>query len=61
MKNIFDRSKIFYPYVMNYIYNIHGFRELYSRGMINQLNKYNINKSEAKIKLSSYSDRNRHS
>jgi regulator of protease activity HflC (stomatin/prohibitin superfamily) len=33
----FDRGKIFYPYVMNYIYSIHGFVELLSRGIVDEL------------------------
>jgi len=45
----FDRGKIFYPYIMHYIYSIHGFIELISRGAVNQLNKY-VDKEE-KIKF----------
>lgn len=42
MKNIknpyyFNRENIYYPLIMNYIYSIHGFIDLVSRGLINQL------------------------
>jgi hypothetical protein len=33
----FNRENIYYPLVMNYIYSIHGFIDLASRGLINQL------------------------
>jgi hypothetical protein len=36
-ENSFDRGKIFYPLVMNFIYSMHGFIELASRGLIHSL------------------------
>ena len=45
----FCRGKIYYPLVMNYIYSIHGFIDLVSRGLINKLVELRISKSEDEI------------
>ncbi len=46
----FDRGKVYYPLVMNYIHSIHGFIDLASRGLINKLAELKISKSEDEIK-----------
>jgi len=35
--NHFDRSKIFYPFITNYLYSLHGIIELASRGVVNNI------------------------
>ena len=48
----FDRGKIFYPYVMNYIYSIHGFVELLSRGIVDELREIiNSHSKEEAVKF----------
>lgn len=39
-ENNFDRGKIYYPLIMNYIFSLHGFIDLVSRGLIRQLAVY---------------------
>ncbi len=38
-ENFFDRSKVFYPYIMQYIFTYHGVIEIFSRGMVKELKK----------------------
>jgi hypothetical protein len=49
MPYYFCREKIYYPLIMNYIYSIHGFIDLVSRGLINKLVEVKISKSEEAI------------
>lgn len=39
LENYFDRSKKFYPYIMQYIITYHGAVELTSRGMVKEVTK----------------------
>lgn len=38
-ENHFDRGKVFYPYVMQYIFAYHGMIELCSRGMVKEVKR----------------------
>jgi hypothetical protein len=39
LENHFDRGKMFYPFVVNYITTLHGIIDLMSRGIVNDINK----------------------
>jgi hypothetical protein len=47
--NHFDRGKIFYPYVINYIVTIHGLIDLFSRAITLQLKKIPNNEDRKKV------------
>lgn len=38
-ENHFDRNKVFYPYVMQYIFTLHGIIEIFSRWCVKELKK----------------------
>lgn len=38
-ENFFDRSKVFYPFIMQYIFTCHGINEILSRGMTKEVKR----------------------
>ncbi len=56
----FDRGRVYYPLVMNYIHSVHGFNDLASRGLINKLAELKISKSENEINGNKLFKENKH-
>lgn len=48
-ENHFDRGKIFYPFVMNYIASVHGFNDLVSRALIRKIGMVRESQGQDKV------------